>query len=128
MGTHCHIQTYDIRRAIENLPDYPCPGTEAAKAKATGTDGNAIPTGKPLTEKRRGIASLDSLSVSASGTPREGRELQPVGMVDSRKGLSAVGLDTKKDLLSPPDNESFKNGPARIRTSDQWIMSPKVRS
>jgi integrase len=28
LGTYTHVQTYDPRRAMENLPDHPRPGTE----------------------------------------------------------------------------------------------------
>jgi len=128
LGTYCHIQTYDIRRAIANLPDYPWPGTEAAEAVATGTDSRTISTDKPLTGKwtgkRTGTAYPDSVPMSTEGIPGGNAERRPVGMTDARKGLTAVALDIKKGPLSPPDNRSHTTGPARIRTLDQWIMSP----
>jgi site-specific recombinase XerD len=128
LGTYCHIQTYDIRRAIEKLPDYPWPGTEAAEAVATGTDGRPISTDKPLTGKwtgkRTGTAYPDSASMSSTGTPGESTERIPTGAANTHKGLNAVALVTEERPLSPPVNVSDETGPARIRTLDQWIMSP----
>ena len=43
---------------------------------------------------------------------------------ETPKPNDLAGLETKKDPVSPPDNGEKSNGPGRIRTYDQWIMSP----
>jgi integrase len=35
LGVYTHVTTYDIRRAIERLPDYPWPGTERTEVTAS---------------------------------------------------------------------------------------------
>ncbi|MHC4544632.1 MAG: hypothetical protein ACYTDW_01580 [Planctomycetota bacterium] len=32
LGTYAHVQVHNLRRAIENLPDYPWPGSEESNA------------------------------------------------------------------------------------------------
>ena len=128
LGTYTHVRVYDIRRAIENLPDYPWPGTQATEVVATGTDGRAVLADNPLTRKwtgkRTGSAYSDSVSMSADGTQGGNTERLSASVVNIHNGLNIVDLETKKDSLSSSDNESKTNGPGRIRTFDQWIMSP----
>ncbi len=128
LGTYTHIRTYDIRRAIENLPDYPWPGTQTAEVIATGTDGRAVLVDNPLTRKwtgkQTGSAYSDSVSMSAEGTQGGNTERLSASVVNIHNDLNTVALETKRTSLSPPDNEEKSNGPGRIRTYDQWIMSP----
>ncbi len=129
LGTYTHVQIYDIRRAVENLPDYPWPGTqEKVGAMATGTDGREISTDRPLTGKwtgkRTGTAYPDSVSMSSNGTVKNQQEHVAAITADTPKPLNLAGLETKKDPASFPDNGEKSIGPGRIRTYDQWIMSP----
>ena len=128
LGTYSHVRVYDIRRAIENLPDYLWPGTQRDKAVATGTDGRAFPTDQPLTGKRTvkwtGTAYSDSVSVSSTSTRKSQQEHVAGITPGTPKPLDLTGLETKKDPVSPPDNGEDSNGPGWIRTNDQWIMSP----
>ena len=39
LGTYTHVQVHNLRQAIENLPDYPWPGSEQQRVVAAGTDG-----------------------------------------------------------------------------------------
>jgi hypothetical protein len=64
------VRVYDLRRAIENLPDYLWPGAQKNEAVATGTDGRAFSTDQQLTGKWTGTAYPDSVSVSSSGTTK----------------------------------------------------------
>jgi len=114
LGVYTHVRTYDIRRAVENLPDYPWPGSETAEAVATGTDSRMVSSDKPLTGKRTGTAYPDSFPMSTKDTAADSTGRPPAPVADARKGLNAVALDTKIDSLSPPVSESDSNGPARI--------------
>ncbi len=45
LGIYTHVQPYNIRRAIENLPDYSWPGQKQSESQtlaATGTDGRTV--------------------------------------------------------------------------------------
>ena len=116
LGVYTHVRTYDIRQAIENLPNYPWPGTQTAEAKATGTDGRAVLTENPLTGKRTGLAYSDSVPMSAEGMQGDETECLPASVVDTHKYLNAIALETKKAPLSTPDNRSNTIGPGRPRT------------
>ncbi len=128
LGTYTHVRIYDLRRAIENLPDYLWPGTQKNKAVATGTDDKAFSTEPPLTGKRTGkwtgTAYPDSFSMSSDSTAKSQQEHLGASTVETPKPLKVACLGTKKDLLSPPDIGEKTTGPGRIRTYDQWIMSP----
>ncbi len=125
LGTYGHIQVYDIRRAIENLPEYPWPGTqEEVGAVATGTDGQEISTDEILTGKRTGSPYSDTTMMSSDDSQNIRPEQPLVCMVEKSKTLGVVDLDTIKDPVSFIDSGAKPNGPGRIRTFDQWIMSP----
>jgi len=96
LGTYSHVRIFDIQRAIENLPDYPWPGTiQSEQAKATGTyDADLTP------------------SVFAKCLAKSHGENQNL---PERAGEVTPDSDVKT---------AFLNGPGRIRTYDQWIMSP----
>jgi site-specific recombinase XerD len=127
LGTYTHVRSYDLRRAIENLPDYPWPGTRAkAVSAATGTDGEPFTeewTGK-WTGKWTGNACFESTQLSAEGKELVSRRGASKNIAQTHNSLNMAGLDKNKDQLSSPDSRSKANGPGRIRTYDQWIMSP----
>ena len=55
LGTYTHVQSYNIRRAIENLPAYPWPGQQIGSQAlaAAGTDGkNVLPENLPVTGRK----------------------------------------------------------------------------
>ena len=128
LGVYTHVRTYDIRRAIENLPDYLWPGTQEDEAVATGTDGRAFSPDQPLTGKRTGkwtgTAYPDSVSMSSNGTANNRQEHLAVSTADVPNPFNVASLETERNPLSPPDNGEKSIGPGRIRTYDQWIMSP----
>ena len=128
LGTYTHVRVYDLRRAIENLPDYLWPGTQRDKAVATGTDGRAFSADQPLTGKRTGkwtgTAYPDSLSMSPDCKVKSQREQVATIARDTPNPLNLTGLETEKDPVSSAGKGENSNGPGRIRTYDQWIMSP----
>jgi len=128
LGVYSHVRPYDLRRAIENLPDYKWPGTQEAQAAKTGTDDMAISTGREWTgkwtQKWTGTAYPDSVSMSSDGTVKGQEERLVANMANVPNPLNLAGLETEKNPVSPSDNRADSDGPGRIRTYDQWIMSP----
>ena len=104
--------------------DYVWPGTQRNEAVATGTDGRAFSADQPLTGRRTGTAYSDSVSMSSDGTANSQQEHVAAATADTPKPLNRTVLETDKDPMSLSDNREESNGPARIRTLDQWIMSP----
>jgi len=96
LGTYSHVQIYDLKRAIENLPDYPWLGSQQMQqAKATGT--------YDVDVSENHFAKC----FAKSGVENQN---QP-----ESTGETTFDSDIKTPVL---------NGPGRIRTYDQWIMSP----
>jgi len=96
LGTYSHVQVYDLKRAIENLPDYPWPGTiQSQQARATGTYDTGVVPG-----------------VFAKCLAKSHGENQNL---PERTGEVTADSDIETPVF---------NGPGRIRTYDQWIMSP----
>ena len=96
LGTYSHVQIYDIKRVIENLPDYPWPGSQQMQqAKATGTYDIDIGT---------------NVFANCLAKSQQDNHNQP-----ERTGEAFLDSDIETPVT---------NGPGRIRTYDQWIMSP----
>ncbi len=113
---------------MEQLPDYSWPGTECVEALATGTDDALLSvdsewTGK-WTGKRTGMACSDRKSVSVNGIDSKHPEAMRAAIAGERKAFEMTGLDAEKKPLSSTGNGLESTGPGRIRTYDQWIMSP----
>ncbi len=128
LGTYTHVQAYNLRRVVEQLPDYSWPGTECVEALATGTDDARLSidsewTGK-WTGKRTGMACSDRKSVSVNGIDSKHPKAIRAATAGERKAFEIAGLGAEKKPLSSSGNGLESNGPGRIRTYDQWIMSP----
>ena len=93
---HTHAGPRDIKKVIESLPDYPWPGDIQSEAlAATGTEGKSLP--------QENLAS---------------------GLAFQAENVARLRTVVDRPNLSNGDKNAFLNGPARIRTLDQWIMSP----
>jgi hypothetical protein len=75
---------------------------------------------KKLTKKSDFCRNQNDLNVTDYQSADEKKRQSP----DVSKSLRSEPLCTKKDPMSSTDNDAVENGPGRIRTSDQWIMSP----
>ena len=75
---------------------------------------------RALTKKSDFCRKQKDLNVTDYQSADEKKRQSP----DVSKSLRSEPLCTKKDPMSSPYNGAETNGPGRIRTSDQWIMSP----
>ena len=125
LGVYTKARLFDIRRAIENLPDYPWPGTEPQTLAATGTgDVTADSAYKPAYKKLAKNPYFGRQQSTIHGIDM-GSQIEGVTQEESfDKSLAVAHLGIEQEPMSSTDTGSESNGPGRIRTSDQWIMSP----
>ncbi len=96
MSRYTHIFAGQTTDAIAQLPDLDLPSKESQQAIATGTDGKSI----------------------------EGKNYFAKNLANTRRKQKTT-VDNNRHVNSDSDIETpVLTGPARIRTSDQWIMSP----
>jgi len=125
LGTYTDTpKPYDLRRVVENLPDFSWPGSEAAAAVATGTYGDDPKWTGKWTGEWTETATNDRQRLSSkcnndmSHTPR-------IGTSDPHSNSRRIrALGSKKEGVSLSDTPEKKTGPGWIRTSDPGIMSP----
>ncbi len=119
MSRYTHIFRGQESEAIENLPDFSLPSR--GKQRATGTDDLPVDSAyKKLAKK----SDFDGIQKDADATNWQSGTERKRQNHDTRKSLKSIPLGTKKEPMSSTDTGSKSNGPGRIRTSDQWIMSP----
>ena len=114
MDHYTHTVIGDERAALDRLPTLtPTPTVPALEsAKATGTDGRAESSDSLIA---RLIARSGSLTPTGANTGDDSL----VGMEAGEHGKTPIKTGDCEHLQSPA-----ANGPSRIRTLDQWIMSP----
>ncbi len=123
MMRYTHTLRGQEARAIESLPDLSKPSRQSQRA--TGTDDIAVdgaykPAYKKLT--KNAYSESDQLASLDTKKPIEQQGQSNKGLL--AKAVQSKHLGTKKEPMSPPDTGSKSTGPGRIRTFDQWIMSP----
>ena len=128
LGTYTHTGPYNLRLAIENLPDYPWPGTHRNHAVATGTDGKALSpdhllTGK-WTGKRTETTYPDSLRLSSNGTATRQQQHGTSATGDVANSLNTTSLETEIDPVSASDTEGETDGCDRNQACDQRSCCP----
>jgi len=100
-GVYTHAKLYDLRRAIEDLPDHPWPGgKESASTVATGTDNRHVTVSSDLAQNLPGLRAHQCSCVQ-------------------HHAEATIDNDTRT---------AFSNGPGRIQTYDRWIDCPQVSS
>jgi len=123
MSRYTHTLIGQESQAIQNLPDLTLPSKE--KQKATGTDNFVVDsTVAPAYKKLTKTAYFNGQPMSAIDT-EQGNQKSIYG--DNQgfdKSLQLASLGKQKEPMSSTDIGSNMNGPRRIRTFDQWIMSP----
>ncbi len=126
LGTYTDApRPYDLRRVIENLPDYPWPGTEdAAQAVATGTDGATDEWTGKWTVKWTETPSIGRQRMSSKGNGVVSADAHTGTLAANAKSSETRLLGTDGNRMSLCDTAQKKTGPGWIRTSDQGIMSP----
>ena len=98
MSRYTHTLTGQEGQAVESLPDLSLPSIEQQKAVKTGTDNLDV-----LTPQQKNLA--ENLAF---------QDAQPCNSVQRGAKSTATNGSKNADLT----------GPGRIRTYDQWIMSP----
>jgi len=118
LGTYTHLQTYSLRRVIENLPSYPWPSEVQSEAlAATGTDGKPIVDA--ISPERKNLAFFQPQTCTNSHKPTQSKDINGDVMTPEETALAGP----KTAFLG--SKERFETtGPGRIRTYNQWIMSP----
>ena len=99
------------------------PSNEKQKAAATGTDDTIVDNNNLLTGQLTGNSDfgLNPMSVIDTDKAQEKRGSKLDSEVD--KPFQMPDLDTRKRLLSSPDNGSKSNERCRTRTCDPLIKS-----
>ena len=123
MSRYTHTLTGQESEAIENLPDLTLPSKW--KQKATGTDDFvADSTVAPAYKKLTKNAYFNGQSMSLIGIESSNQKGFSGNIQEVSKSLQVATLGKEKEPMSPTDISSNIIGPRRIRTFDQWIMSP----
>jgi len=119
MSRYTHVFRGQESAAVANLPDL-----SISEQIATGTDGRTVGSGsgayKKLAKKSDFDGNLNNPAATGWQSETDKNSLNP----DNSKSLKTIPLGTKKEPMSPTGISSKATGPGRIRTCDQWIMSP----
>ncbi len=125
LGTYTDApKAYDLRRAIENLPDFAWPGSESAAAVATGTDGSGDEWTGKWTGEWTGTATSGRQRMSSKDISLVSLDAHAGELTGNVKSSMNGALGTDVDAVSLSGTPQKKTGPGWIRTSDQGIMSP----
>jgi len=122
MSRYSHVFRGAESEAVESFPDFSSQGWQ--KQVATGTDGKPDELPKRAYKKPAKKSDFDGIQKDADATNWQSGTERKMLNSNTRKSLKSIPLGTKKEPMSSTDTGSESNGPGRIRTSDQWIMSP----
>ena len=120
-------QLYDVRGALDGLPDLSCLNKNVAESNKaaelkTGTDNQPVGAYKKLTKK----SDFDTNSVSLIGADGTVENTNLGGIEDFDKSLQMATLGQKNNPLSPSDNSGLLNEADGARTHNLRIDSPML--